>query len=332
MSKSESWKTWLPVIVALFAFGLFAALWPTLSSGLGSSSGKMAVPSVPFESHPIVLAIPEVPLPNGTTVGGQTFTMEPWQAVLGVTAVTVGLVIVTGAVLGLVYIFLSRFVVKTTASESCKENLASLESKQNAKLKEKRAGRAASPPRADTSMPRWSMVSTGLIVLLFVLFGMMTIVTTFFPERIVELGGELVNPAILMVGIPLLIALTIFVFAPRWGMAALALLIMCVTTPAAFGLINWLNDSLGLDLALSAMLNLSLLVQVVILLILAWRWRSTTAVEFTQKVAHADEKGREKGIPYDTIAVLFTGLLIVGLGIGLMVLINSPYWAQMMGQ
>ncbi|NJN55902.1 MAG: hypothetical protein HC804_14850 [Anaerolineae bacterium] len=46
-------------------------------------------------------------------------------------------------------------------------------------------------------------------------------------------------------------------------------------------------------------------------------------------------KRREKGIPYDAIAVLFTGLLIVGLGIGFMVLINSPYWAQieqLMGQ
>ncbi|HRQ41805.1 MAG TPA: hypothetical protein PLD25_28110 [Chloroflexota bacterium] len=332
MSKTESWKTWLPVIVALFAFGLFAALWPSLSSGLGGGSSRAAVPRIPYESHPMVLVIPEVPLPNGTTVGGQTFTMEPWQAVLAVTAVTVAFVIGVGVILGLLYVFLYRIVVRTTTSESFKENLASLENKQNAKLKEKRASRPAAPPRSDTSMPRWSMVSTGLIVLLFVLFGMMTIVTSFFPERIVELGGELVNPAILIVGIPLLIALTIFVFAPRWGMAALALLIMCVTTPAAFGLINWLNRSFGLDLDLSAMLNLSLLVQVVILFILAWRWRSTTAVEFTQKVAHADEKGREKGIPYDTIAVLFTGLLILGLGIGLMVLINSPYWAQMMGQ
>lgn len=332
MSKTESWKTWLPVIVALIAFGLFAALWPSFSSGLGSGSGRATVPRVPFESHPVTLAIPEIPLPNGTIVGGQSFTMEPWQAVLGVTAVTIVSVIMVGAALGFLYVFLSRLVAKTAESESFKENLASLESKQNALLKEKRVGRAASPPRTDTSMPRWSMVSTGLIVLLFVLFGMMTIVTNFFPERIVELGGELVNPAILMVGIPLLIALTIFVFAPRWGMAALALLLMCVTTPAAFGLINWLNGFFGLDLALSAMLNLSLLVQVVILFVLAWRWRSTTAVEFTQKVTQADEKGREKGIPYDTIAVLFTGLLIVGLGIGLMVLINSPYWAQMIGQ
>ncbi len=332
MSKSESWKTWLPVIVALFAFGLFAALWPTLASGLGSSSGKMAVPSVPFESQPIVLTIPEVLLPNGTTVGGQTFTMEPWQAVLGVTAVTVALVIGVGVVLGFLYVFLTRMVVKTAESESYKENLTSLESKQNAKLKEKRAGRAASPPREDTSMPRWSMISTGLIVLLFVLFGMMAVVTSFFPERVVEIGGELVNPATLMVGIPMLIALTIFIFAPRWGTAALAILLMCVTTPAAFGLLSWASSSFGLELTLSAMISYTLLLQVVVLIILAWRWRSTPATEFTQKVAHADAKGREKGIPYDAIAVLFTGLLIVGLGIGLMVLINSPYWAQMMGQ
>ncbi|GIK58766.1 MAG: hypothetical protein HND44_21425 [Chloroflexi bacterium] len=332
MSKTESWKTWLPVIVALIAFGLFAALWPSLSSGLGSGSSRVAVPRVPFESHPVTLAIPEIPLPNGTTVGGQSFTMEPWQAVLAVTAVTVALVLGVGVVLGFLYVFLNRLVVKTTASDSYKENLASLENKQNAILKEKRAGRPAAPPRADTSMPRWSMVSTGLIVLLFVLFGMMTVVTTFFPERVAEVGGELINPATLMVGIPMLIALTVFVFAPRWGTAALALLIIFFTLPAAFGLLNWANTFFGLELALVAMINLSLLVQVVIQFILVWRWRSTTAVEFSQKVAHADARGREKGIPYDAIAVIFTGLLILGLGIGLMVLINSPYWAQMMGQ
>jgi hypothetical protein len=80
------------------------------------------------------------------------------------------------------------------------------------------------------------------------------------------------------------------------------------------------------------MISIVGLVQIVTLIILANRWHGTPAAEFTQKVTHGDQSGREKGIPYDAIAILITGMLIVGLGIGLMVLVNSSYWAQLTGQ
>jgi hypothetical protein len=311
------------------AFALLAAIWPSLSSGLGVAgfSGGSST-RIPFEAHPIVLEIPAVPLPNGTTLGGQTIEMMPWQAVLGLTAVFLGAIVVVGGGIALAYVLLSRLVTRTAESESFKQNAAALESKENQKLKEKRAGRAALPMRQDISMPRWSLISTTLIVLTFVIFGSMVVVTYFFPERVVEMGNDLFQPGFILVGIPVLITLALFVFAPRWGTAVLALIVMLFVALATFGVVNLVSTSTGTVLSISAVFSIVGLVQILTLAILAYRWRTESAAEFNAKVAHADVRGREKGIPYDAIIVLFTGLLIVGLGVGLMVLINSPAWTD----
>lgn len=329
MSNTQSWKTWVGLIVVLVAFGLLAALWPTLSAtltGAGFSGGSSV--RIPYEAHPIVLEIPAVPLPNGTEVGGQTIEMAQWQAVVGLTAVTIALVVGAGLTLGIIYTIVSRMTVRTAESDSYKENAAALSKKENEKLKEKRAGRPAQPMRQDISMPRWSLISTTLIAVLFVIFGSMVIVTTFFPERVIEIGNELIQPGVILVGIPVLITVTLFVFAPRWGTAVLALIVMLFIALATFGVINLIATVTGNVLSLSAVFSIVGLVQILTLAILAHRWRTESAAEFNEKVAHADVRGREKGIPYDAIVVLFTGLLIVGLGIGLMVLINSPAWAE----
>lgn len=330
MSKTESWKSWVAVIVVLVVFGLFAALWPTLSSGLGMPGfGGGSSTTIPFESTPVTLAIPVVTLPNGTVLGGQTFVMEPWQAMLGLTAVVVSLVVVTGLVVGIVYTLLSRLVVRTTESQSYKENSQALENKEKEKLKSKRQGRPAAPPRADPSMPRWSWFSTLLAALMFVLFGGMAIATTFYPERLVGVDDELFTPGLIIVGIPLLITLALFVFMPRYGTAVIALIIMFFVALATFGAVNFAMTTFDFSLSLTAIVSIIGLVQLLTLLIFAYRWRATPAINFKERMIHADVQGREKGIPYDAIVVLFTGLLILGLGLALMIFINSPYFAGM---
>lgn len=339
MSKTESWKNWLPVIIALIAFGLFAALWPSLSSGLGISFGGGSSTRIPYEPQPIVLEIPEMTLPVLGTVGGQTITMEPWQAVLGVTAVTVALVASTGVILGFLYVFLSKLSTRPPKEFDSQNSFLSPIYKLLSRIvnffreraNRKFAGRTVHPIPPH-EMPRWSLISTALITLTFVLLGGMVLVTTFYPERVVEIGEELVNPGTLIVGIPLLITATLFVFAPRWGTAVLALLIMFFIAFATFGAVSLASTSFNWSLTLTNMISIVGLVQMVTLIILANRWHSTPAAEFNQKVAQTDASGRQKGIPYDAIAVLITGMLIVGLGIGLMVLVNSPFWAQLTGQ
>ncbi|MCP4360084.1 MAG: hypothetical protein GY796_18925 [Chloroflexi bacterium] len=318
MSRTESWKTWMILVILLLIFGAIAAIWPTLSVSLNLGSGSGSSTAIPYESHPIVINIPVTTLPTGAEVGGQTIVMSPLQALLGVTAVTIGLVLGAGIVLGVLYAFLSRLVSKTEASDSYKEHATALNKKEKEKLKEMQDGRAAAPPNND-GMPRWSVISTDLIILLFVYFGATIVATTFFPERVVEIGNELVAPGLIIVGGPLLITAAILIFAPRWGKASLAVLIMLLVAFVTFALfgITKLTESLSV----SQLFNIVGLVEIVTLIALAYLWRPTPADVVVEKIKHGDERGREKGIPYDTIFVLITGLLIVGVGLGLMVLL-----------
>ncbi|NJN55903.1 MAG: hypothetical protein HC804_14855, partial [Anaerolineae bacterium] len=248
-----------------------------------------------FEPQPIVLDIPEVLLPNGTTVGGQTITMESWQAVLGLTAVTIAFVVGTGAVVGVVYVTLSKLTTRSPKEFDPQKGFLSPLYKLLGRIinffrewsKRRFAGRTVQPIPPHV-MPRWSLISTALIALMFVFFAGMALVTTFYPERLVVIGGELVNPALLIVGIPLIITLTLFVFAPRWGTAVLALIVLFFIALASFGALNLASSSFGWDLTISAMISLVGLVQIITIFILASRWHSPSAADFEKKVAHAE--------------------------------------------
>lgn len=333
MSNSQSWKTWGAIIVGILVFSLFAAVWPSLSSslnlgGAGRASAPIPLTKAPYVSHPIVINIPEVPLPNGTAVGGQSFEMAPWQAVLGLTAVILGVVGGLGVAIGIPYVRISRLTSDTAASEKYKKGSASLETKEKEWLKEARDGRKASGARPDPSMPRWSLISNTLIVLLFVYMLGMVIVANFYPEHAIVVGEELFNPTTLIAGIPALMVLTLFVFAPRWGTAVSALGLMALVAMGTFGLIQ-IAKQLDANISFVQTINIVGVVQLLTLAGLAYGWRSTSATDFNQAILETDKQGQVKGIPYDTIVVLFTGLLIVGLGIGVMVLINSPSWADL---
>jgi len=353
LSRTESWKNWAALIVLLVAFGLFAALWPSLSglAGSGVSSGPRT--KLPNETQPIVVALPptiQVPgleiadmvsypgpeinvslppmeIPGIIVVETQTIIfVEPIVAVIVVAALVIGLVVMTGLAFTGIYILLSRLVTRTEAKESFQEHKNTLVQKEKEELKELREGRGAAPPPENPVMPRWSAVSTGLIISMFVIFGGMVLASTFYPERLVEVGEELLRPAVIIIGVPLLITVTILLFAPRWGTAVVALIIMsliAMSTVAVLDIIGVIDT-----LSVSTMLSIIALIQVITLIILAYIWKPTPAEKVEARIEQADESGLEKGIPYDGIVVLFTGLIVVGLGLGLMVLINSPYFAQ----
>jgi hypothetical protein len=109
-------------------------------------------------------------------------------------------------------------------------------------------------------MPRWSMLSTSLIILMFVAFFGLILNGTFFPEGEIPWGnGQVISSSWLTVGIPVL--LTLFI------------------------------------------------------LFLRGQLRRSTETAATSDNA---------GIPWDFIAILITGLAIVGLGIGVIVYFNIP--------
>jgi hypothetical protein len=65
---------------------------------------------------------------------------------------------------------------------------------------------------------------------------------------------------------------------------------------------------------ITAIITLILLAIALVVLILAYRSRRR------RPAAAVDSSG----IPWDTIAVLISGLLVVGIGIGVLLLLNSP--------
>ncbi|HFE66577.1 MAG TPA: hypothetical protein ENJ93_04875, partial [Chloroflexi bacterium] len=123
MTKSHSWINWVIIIGLLALFGLAAALWPAIAGSLNLPGGGSSV-SVPVESAPIVIEIPATTLPNGSAVGGQTIVLEVMQAMVMLTAVIAGLVIMTGLVITIVWTFLDKLRDKNAASESYQEHKA----------------------------------------------------------------------------------------------------------------------------------------------------------------------------------------------------------------
>ena len=100
------------------------------------------------------------------------------------------------------------------------------------------------------------------------------------------------------------------------------MLFAALATAAALDIVARVSGS---ELQISTTLGVIGLIQIITLVVLAYYWRST-AVDTEDSVKEAKETEEATGIPYDAIVVLFTGLFIVGLGLGLMVLINSDFY------
>jgi hypothetical protein len=229
-------------------------VWPILA-GTNVSSGTR----VPVETEHIDLSLP--------VVGDVSLTSL--QALGALAALILGPVVVTGAI----FAFLSQLASRQVAQ--VQENTEAFHPKESGiggliykpfeiingfirQSGEKYKGRGTHPV-PQHKMPRWSVASTSLIVLMFVAFFGLIIDGTFFHEGEIPIGnGQVMSSTWLTVGIPVLLTL----------------------------------------------------------LVILWRVRP-------QRLETA-EATDSAGIPWDFIAVLLTGLLIVGLGIGYIVYLNIP--------
>lgn len=256
MNKSELWKTWLPLLGLLVVFGLVTAVWPTLANAFSLPSisfGGGTRTALPVEVEPIHLeslktAVPFLPLPD---------TVSPFVALLAVTGGIVALVVVVGGGLSFLINLLSGVRDNTLESDGFKQHQSALDQKVKEQLKQMRDGRSTHA-KPDHTMPRWSVISNALIILMFVGFATLVLVRNFFPEGITEIDGRIVN----------------------------------VTTPvfAVFALIS--------------------------LVIMGLRLRP-------QRIEAINDTDLD-AIPWDSIAILITGLIMLGLGIGFMAFLNAP--------
>jgi hypothetical protein len=234
------------VILLLVLLAGSAVLWPAISDRLGgSSSGSVT------EAETIEINLPV------TVNGTDSIELSTLPALGILLAVVIAVVAGAGIALALGYTMLSRQVDSLAESDSYKSHLSSLAEKNKEQFRRLSEERSVMPV-PDHKMPRWSVISTSLIILLFVaLFGMI-INGTFVPEGEYVVASGLVNSAL----------------------------------PVAGGLV------------------------VIALLLLVWRMRP--------KLLEGVEATDYEAIPWDSLWVVLSGVLVVGLGIALLVYLNVP--------
>lgn len=246
MSGKASWKTWVAIVAVLIATGLITALWPLLINRTGGQAT-----TIPTEMQTV-----EIPLPL-PIAGSDSVTLTALQ-VVGILALIIGgAVVAMGIPLALIYTMLSRQAIAVGQNDEFKAKQAALEKRQQERIKQLRQGRTTMS-KPGHEMPRWSALSTALIILLFAVFFGMVVNATFVPEGELMIGGRLINSALVIVASFVLVVLP---------------LILWIVRP--------------------------------------------------QKL-EALERTDRGPIPWDFIAVLLTGLVVVGLGIGILVYLNVP--------
>lgn len=232
MSGKESIKNWVTLFFILVATSFVAAVWPLIAaavSSAGSSGGGRA-----FNTD-----VPTVSIP---------FIAEPVNGFLAIALLTVlvmALVGGLGVAIAAVNLLLNKQTDAVKEDASFQTNLNNLEKRAEEDLKALRASRPADPV-PEHKLPRWSVVSTSLIVLLFTIT-----------------AGMILSSALNI---------------------------------SSVSVIGWL-----------------LLIALLVL-----------AVWIRPKQLDAIEASDNGPIPWDAIWVIISGLLVVGLGVGLVVYFNIP--------
>ena len=273
LSRNQGWINWLIIIIMLIAFAIVTAVWSSLISNApvpaigGGSANTGSVPveteNIDFEIKPIrmTMSFPalfgvEIPgfdvtlLPDGI----QIEEINPLAAIGALFAIVIGGIVVFGGAIVTPIMLLSRMVTNVKESDSFKESETRLASAAKVLKKELNEGRNIKTEGHER--PRWSAISTSLIILMFAWFTALVLNGTFFPEGFTFLGGD---PERYLQTTPLFVWITV-------GVTLLALFI-------------WMRP---------------------------------------KSVVTSEDAEVSTTIPWDTIAVLVTGLAIVGLGLGAM--------------
>ncbi|MCA9936484.1 MAG: hypothetical protein H6662_04890 [Ardenticatenaceae bacterium] len=246
MNRKESVKNWVVIFVVLIVTSILAASWPLITSAF--SRGQGGSTAVRPEISTITLPFP-------------LFGLEEINSLLAVgllAVVVIVLVAGVGGVLGAINLFLNKQTEVVKESETYQAHLSTLAQRETERMKELRADRKAGPVPAHT-LPRWSVVSTSLIVLLFTVAGAMILNKAFVPDGAeLTMGSFAFSTSVAIVG----------------GFVLLALIFL------AF----WIRPQ---------------------------RLEAIEATDYGP-------------IPWDTIWIILSGLIVVGLGVGLVIYFNIP--------
>lgn len=179
------------------------ALWPAISSNLAAVTGPgTSAPSLPAET----VTFPPLPLP----FLNQGFTLTSIQVLLGFAVFVVGGVAVTGIIIAIANMLLSRWTTRVANSESYVAGTAVLEQREKAELI---AAQKAQPADAvqQRDYSRWAVLATSLVILFFATVVGYMFASTFFPEGSIVRNDNIVNIAgVLTLAVVLLTLLYLF--------------------------------------------------------------------------------------------------------------------------
>lgn len=176
MEKLKAWSTPLIILAILVGSGLATILLPTITSsfaglGGGGEGGELSIPApetVEIDIDGYFYTVNETVrnlVPDFAT-GEQSSLI----VLLVLTVVVIGgMVVFTGLIYAL-FTFGNRATVNLKQSQAYQERVAAMQQKEKEALKERNQAAPTKMPK-DRTMPRWSVLSTSLLILLLSYFG-----------------------------------------------------------------------------------------------------------------------------------------------------------------
>ncbi|GAB4159460.1 MAG: hypothetical protein Fur0021_30400 [Candidatus Promineifilaceae bacterium] len=209
-------RNWGIVIALLIFSGIASVGWPVLRSQLGSSRGGPVRPPQP----PLTISIPAPVsglVPESILNEEGQLEMNPLLAMGVLGALVVGGIVVVGGGLAFVYTRLDQGIVAAKETETFQTTLSNLDKREVERLKASRSQRPSKPTPSHV-MPRWSVISTSLIFILFAVFVSTAISDSIYPEGvIITPSGSILNTHALFIlgGVVLTAVILGLLFRPQ---------------------------------------------------------------------------------------------------------------------
>ncbi len=186
MSQNSSSRNLTAALALVILISLAVASWPFVSPLLSSETTRVTP-----ELRTIRIDLP---------FAADSVTLNSLELLGILTGITVALVIGGGLAFSAINALLFHQVSTLKASEAYQANEKSLAKLEKERVNNMRVDRTTHTKPEEHDMPRWSALSTSLVILMFVIFFGMYLDGALVPSGEFIMGGSAVNSALLIVG------------------------------------------------------------------------------------------------------------------------------------
>ena len=210
-------RTIVAIVALLLLVGAATLVLPWLQQQNSSSESSGAL--IETNNDPITVSL------GGYLLGDELVKVAPLQGLEGKevnplvwSLIILGILIVgiggLAAVLYLVIVLLDRITTRTKEDPAFQAKVTQMEQRQKEVFKELEKTQPPTPI-PDHNRPRWSAISTALVIVMFVAFAAIAVAQTLRPGMQVELLGTLMPVAVPIVLVAMLLAAVILVITVK---------------------------------------------------------------------------------------------------------------------